>query len=416
MEQRQFERDGIRLKNTESFILELTLLAYPLLLVAESVIIKPHFLLIALALITGIGSYLLFAMVNYSVIWGLFISLLIGLPFYFIGMPIIVFVLIFVYVFWRMHTNFGFERLLRWNFLLINTVTFTVFYFITRSYLLKAQATEVNKTNVLLFILLTALFIISRYIVIYHLGKRLPNFNFWEATKVFTIIMGAGIATYLFVYFFIESIRTAALSVLGFLFGGVFRITAAALTPFIEWLIAYHNYIKYKAYEEMEPPVLGEVEFQADEVRTIPDATETSIGIYVTIAVVVIAIIIILVILRRRTQQEESSEVVTHKLRSFGRQKKQVASKPNYAYSMATNVVRSAYQDFERDANTAKHPRFAGETVKEWFARMGWGRSEKLFVTYDKARYGDLSITEEESQKFVLALEKIKKEIFKKDV
>ena len=416
MEQRRIERDGIRLKNVESFILELVLLAYPLLLVAENILLGPHYLIIALAMIAGIGSNLLFSKVSYSVFWGLIIALLISVPFYFIGMPVIAVVLILVYVFWRMHANFGLERLLRWNFLLINTVAFTVFYFITRSYLLKAQAIEVNETNVLLFVLLTALFIILRYTVVYYLGRRLSNFNLWEASKVFTIIMGAGIATYLLVYFFIESVRTAILAVAGFIFGGIFTTIAAAITPFIDWVVAYLDYLRYKAYQEMEPPELGSVEFQADEVRTIPEGAEASIGIYVTIAVVVLAIITIILILRRRDRGEEATEVVTHKLRSFGRQKKQAVSKPDYDYSMATNVVRSAYQDFEKDAHAAKYPRFAGETVKEWFSRMGWGQRGNLFVTYDKARYGALSITEEESRSFVQELEKIKKEMFKKDV
>ena len=416
MEQRRIERDGIRLKNVESFILELALLAYPLLLVAESVLVEPHYLIILLAVVGGIGSYLLFSKMSYSVLWGASLSFLIGVSFYFIGMPIIVFVLVFVYVFWRMHTNFGMERLLRWNFLLINTLAFTIFYFITRSYLLKTQATEVNKTNVLLFVLLTALFIILRYIVVYYLGKRLPNFKLWEAGKVFTIIMGAGIATYLLVYFFIESVRTAILAVAGFVFGGVFTTIAAAITPFIDWIVAYLDYLRYKDYQEMEPPELDQDEFRADEVRTIPEGAEASIGIYVTIAVVVLAIITIVVILRLRDREEESTEVVTHKLRSFGRQKKQVVAKPDYDYSMATNVVRSAYQDFERDAHAAKYPRFAGETVKEWFSRMSWGQKGNLFVIYDKARYGALSITEEESRSFVHALEKIKKESFEKDV
>ena len=416
MGQKKFEKDEARLKNTESFILELSLIAYPLLLIAVSTLFSPHYLIIGLAIIGGVGSYLLFSKISYSIFWGLLISLLICIPFYFIGMPIIAIILIFVYVFWRMHTNYGIERLLRWNFLLINTVAFTVFYFITRSYLLKAQAIEVNKTNILLFVLLTGIFIILRYVVIYYLGKRLPNFKLWEATKVFTIIMSAGIATYLFVYFFIEPIRTAILSILGFLFGGIFTLIAAAITPLIDWIVAYLDYLRYKDYQEMEPPELGEAEFQADEVRTIAGIAEINIGIYVTIAVIIIAIIAVLIILRKRNHQMESSDITTHKIKSFGRKKKQKEPKSSYNYSKTTNVVRSAYIEFEKVANDAERPRFAGETVKEWFARMGWGRSEKLFSTYDKARYGGLSITEEESKSFVNALEKIKKEMFKEDV
>ncbi len=43
---------------------------------------------------------------------------------------------------------------------------------------------------------------------------------------------------------------------------------------------------------------------------------------------------------------------------------------------------------------------------------MGWGKNDDLFVTYDKARYGSMTLTEEEGKKFVDDLNKIKDKYF----
>ena len=75
--------------------------------------------------------------------------------------------------------------------------------------------------------------------------------------------------------------------------------------------------------------------------------------------------------------------------------------------------MRAAYKDFEQAATTAKLQRYTGETVKEWFSRMQWGQHEILFGTYEKARYGSFSITDEESREFIKELEKIKSKFFK---
>ena len=73
-------------------------------------------------------------------------------------------------------------------------------------------------------------------------------------------------------------------------------------------------------------------------------------------------------------------------------------------------------RDFEKDAIAAKSPRFTGETVKEWFSRMGWVQNDALFDTYNKARYGSFSITEEEGRQFVSNLQEIKNKYFPVDV
>ena len=318
-----------------------------------------------------------------------------------------------MYTCWRMHTNFGLQRNSRWNFLAINTIVFTIFYFITRSYLQKAHATEVNKVNVSLFLLTTILFIVLRYITILILGRRLPEFEWLETSKVFAAIMGVGIAAYLIMYYLLEPVRNAVLAILGFLFGGLFMFVSAAITPFIDYVIDWLDYLRWNKYQEMETPILN-FEDDADEKLTIlSSSADVNIWGYIVGITVIIAAIVLFMIFRKRSNRYEESKDPAFKVRLFGRggQEKQTIEHV-YDYSIASNAVRTAYQDFEKDAHKAKYPRFAGETVKEWFSRMGWNKNDDLFVTYDKARYGSMTLTEEESKEFAEDLNKIKDEYF----
>ncbi|WP_172369851.1 hypothetical protein [Sporosarcina jiandibaonis] len=54
--------------------------------------------------------------------------------------------------------------------------------------------------------------------------------------------------------------------------------------------------------------------------------------------------------------------------------------------------------------------------MKEWFERMGWEQEIQPIITYDKVRYGSLTISEEESRQFLETLNKIKINNFNKNV
>ncbi len=345
---------------------------------------------------------------------GLLFSFLLVVPFYFIGMatPIVVFV--FMYTCWRIHANFGLQRNSRWNFLAINTIVFTIFYLITRSYLPKADATEINKENVQLFLLTTILFIVLRYLTILFLGRRLPKFEWFEITKVFAAMIGVGITTYLLIYYLIEPFRTAVLAILGFLFGGLFMFVSAAITPFIDYIIDWIDYLRWKRYQEMDPPTIFNDEDQMNEkLEILAASAELNIGVYVVIGAAILAAIVLYLNFRQKQHHYDESEGAAYKVRLFGRgDKKKSDVEQVYDYSIASNAVRKAYQSFENDAHEAKYPRFAGETVKEWFLRMGWRNDDNLFATYDKARYGAMTLTEEESRLFVDELNEIREMYF----
>ena len=405
MNQERIDKDGIRLRNAESFILELVLLAYPLVLISENLRMSPHYLIIALAIISGIGLYMLFPKKSYSTFKGLVLSFLIACPFYVIGLPVAVVILILFYVSWRMHINFGPERSARWNFLTLNMVVFTLIYLLARIYLVKHVATELNKVNIIVFLLTSVLFFVLRYIGTILLGRHSSDLKIGETNKIFAAIFGIGFVTFFSVYFFVVYIRTAIINFLGFVFGGLFYKLAATFLPTI-------NQFKLAEGEKAQ---IG---------REFPEHAlneGTSISMFFVFAVVALAFIflitLLIVILRKRIIKSVPTGQKKFTIRSLGRQNKRVESTADakYDYSRATNAVRIAYQNFENDAMTAKYPRYSGETVKEWFRRMGWARNENVFWTYDKARYGSNSITEEEGRQFVKELENIKIDFFSKD-
>ena len=320
MDQRQIDSISFRLKNVESFILELLLLTYPLLLVSENVLVSPHYLIIFLAIVVGLMSHFFFSRNRYSIIMGLLLSLFIAVPFYFIELRSPVVILIFLYTCWRMHANFGLKRLGRWNFLAINTIVFTVFYIITRSYLLKAHATEINKVNVFLFLITTALFIIIRYLTTLALGRRMVAFDRKETSLVFTVIFGVGTVTYLIVYFLIEPVRTGLLAVLGFLFGGIFMFIAAFITPFLDYIIDWLDYLRWKSYQEMEPPILNFEDDMDEKMTILTSSTDVNIWIYVILAGVILAAILLFMIFRKKQHNYDELNGHSYRVRFFGRQ------------------------------------------------------------------------------------------------
>ena len=159
MRKKQIQTELV-LKNTESFSIELLLLTYPLLLISADITIPPHFLVLALSVIVGIGLYHFLSTFPYTAKIGLLFSSFISMPLFFIGVSLAVTILVTAYVFWRIHANFSAERHARWNFIAINTIVFTTFYLITTIYLLQPEKTIINQVHVVLFITTTILYIV----------------------------------------------------------------------------------------------------------------------------------------------------------------------------------------------------------------------------------------------------------------
>lgn len=402
-------RQGIRLRNSESYILELFLLVYPLILIQEGTSFQPHYLLILLALFMGVGTYFLFSVAPYSVFIGLILSVVFAISFYLIGLPIAPVIFLFCYIAWRTHANFSSERLNRMPFVLMNTILFASFYLFTSVFLLKTEAIEVNAIHSTLFIVTTILFVLIRFLTTSISGRNRPGFRLSEVSKAFGRMLGVGVVVFLAVYYFIDTIRTAIISIFGFVFGGLFMLIAKAATPLLDLLSEYilNNQDPDKEKEEMVEP--------DEEIQQEQGLSDFDLNTYFIIFAILLAIGIIIYIVKSRRLAIKNGTEPKYSIRSGGKKQKH-AVQLKYDYSEATNTVRTSFLEFEKEAIRVKLPRFAGETVKEWFVRIGWETSGELFNTYDRARYGSMSISKEESEHFVEGLNEIKNKYFPENV
>ena len=188
---------------------------------------------------------------------------------------------------------------------------------------------------------------------------------------------------------------------------------SAVITPFIDYVIEWLDYLRWNRYQEMEPPILNFDDDADEKLEILSSSAEVNIGIYIAIAAAILAAIVLYLNFRQKRHVYDESDGPAYKVRLFGRsEKEKIDIEKVYDYSVASNAVRTAYQSFENDANKAKYPRFAGETVKEWFSRMDWGKNGNLFATYDKSRYGAMTLTEEEGRRFVDDLNRIREMYF----
>lgn len=66
--------------------------------------------------------------------------------------------------------------------------------------------------------------------------------------------------------------------------------------------------------------------------------------------------------------------------------------------------VRKAMFEFERKAEKYHNGREKGETIQEWFTRIGF-EEFSIIPIYETVRYGDQQISKEDSEKFLSFLQ-----------
>jgi len=392
---RSVENHELILKNTESFSIELFLLSYPLLLISGDVAMPPHYVLIFLALASGVGLPVLFRRISYSFQLGLLLALFLTMPLFLIGVSVAPMSLVIAFVFWRLHMNFSAERHARWNFLAINIVVFTVSYLLTIIYLSQPEKSEFLHLHIRLFMITTVLAIVVRYFILLAIGNRTANFQFKEVNKMFSKILGIGVVGFLFVYYFMEYFFSTMMRLVAFLFGDLFNKTDSMLPEF-------------QIQEQSKQNKSGEI-----EELTLPTSTDSiDLSLLLTFTAVIIAIVIIVILVKQQKIVGGSIQRRKYRITNMAIQrndKVQAVEIHELDCLQTANTIRMAYQDFEKEARRSNISRLAGETVKEWFERMNWDSNNDLIHIYDKVRYGSLAVSEAESRQFINKINEIKK-------
>ena len=415
MEQERIERDRIRLISSERTVLELFLIVYPFLFVTVNAVVSSHYMWLLLSVFTGILSYLLFGKIEYSFGIGIGIAMLLTVPFYFNGMPLIVVIALFIYSFWRLHTNFSNSKSHGWPFLLMNTILFTFFYLITKLIFVNANPYEVMNIHVALFGITTILYFVNRFTVIGLIGRRLKNFSLTDTGEMFGGLLGLGFLTFFAVYFLVQPIRLTIVAIATFLFSGIFMLIGKTVTPFIDWFIAKLDESRAKSLEGAEDEFIY-IDFSMQNERVVFGATFKDTELLIIAGIISVIFLLLMIIVKSRKKAMLHDKDLGYTYRSYDRTQKMKKKQLIYDYSQAENTIRNAYKKFEEAAQLSKVTRLRGETVKEWFSRMGWETDELLFNTYDLVRYGAKSVTEEEGIKFVDDLERIKNKYFADNV
>jgi len=368
-----------------------------------------------LSIFTGILTYLLFGKIEYSIGIGIGIAMLLTVPFYFNGMPIIVVISLFLYSFWRLNANFSNTKSHGWPFLLLNTILFTFFYLITKLIFVNANPYEVMKIHVALFGITTIFYFVIRFTVIGLIGRRLKNFSLTDTVEMFGGLLGLGFLTFFAVYFMVQPIRLSIVAIVTFLFSGIFMLIGKTVTPFIDWFIAKLDEARAKSLEGVEEEFIF-IDFSMQDERVVFGATFKDTELLIITGIILAILFLFIIIVKGRKTAMLHDKGLGFTYRSHGRGKVMKKKQLIYDYSQAENAIRNAFKIFEEAAQLSKVPRLRGETVKEWFSRMGWETDELLFNTYDSVRYGAKSVTEEEGIKFVDDLEKIKNKYFTNNV
>ncbi|CAM3096048.1 DUF4129 domain-containing protein [Filibacter tadaridae] len=420
MGQNRLERKRTQLVNSERFLLELLLIIYGFIYIGANVWGNPQFTWLILISIGAVLSYVIFSKVDYSVGPSIMIPALIAVPLYVMGLHFIPVLIIFVYTFWRFKANFGDSKVKGWPFIFLNTLILACSYLFSMFLFVNDSPHEVFMNHIILYCATTVLFIIVRFLVIWKMGRIYRQFNFVEATKIFGSLLGIGALTYIVVYFLLVPVRNGIIATVAFLFSGIFMMFGKAVTPLLDWVIARFDAAREAFLAEADPQKIAPM-IEMQEERKIMATEMKDIDLMIMIVIGIVVVIAFILILRNRKKAKVQHEDSAYTVRTYGRKKnrKKPQKSATYDYSSATDSIRQAYRDFEQQAHDLKMPRLAGETVKEWFSRMGWGLqqgNEVLFNTYDKVRYGSFMITEEERNQFIHQLEKLKEKIFSKDV
>ncbi|MCM3638044.1 hypothetical protein M3152_09920 [Sporosarcina luteola] len=414
MGQSTYEKDRNRFNLSERLIVEMFLLSYLFIFfLGETGSIMPYVWLF-ISIIGGIISFFLFYNRDYSLGYGAGLALVVTAPILLFNAPLMNMLIFFVYVLWRIQANFNGSRIQGWPFLTVNTLVFVFLFFLARLLFAYYSPEVLMRQQIILFLVTSFLYFFIRMISVTVNSRQLGNFKVREAGRVFGYIIGLGSLVYVVVLFTLDPVRRGMISVAGFLFGGVLTLFGKTMEPIIEY---FKSGAEKFIEENLVEPESGFVDFELQgELETY--GASSSIFEYTSLAVAFVILISIAILLIMRKGKKRDVERLENYSFSFkGRKAKPEEQRQLlYDYSSARDEVRETFLQFEKEAQKHNFSRMHGETVKEWFSRMGWKQNDLILSIYNDVRYGSRTPSEKEHSTFIQEIEHIKKTFFEKEV
>lgn len=411
MRQEKFEKDRNRFSHSERLIVEMFLLSYIFVFfLGETLSVVPY-LWFLISILGGIIAYFVFRNRDYSLLYGIGLALIVTVPLLPFGVPLMNMVILFLFVLWRVQGNFNGSRINGWPFVIVNTLVFLSFTLIARLVFPFHEPELLVQKQLSLYLLASFLYYFIRMATIMNNSKQLGNFKVRDASKVFSFIIGCGLIAFLFVLTMLKAVRLGILLALVYLFSGLFTLFGKSVGPLLEYL---QQGVERFVEEEMTP-LNGEMEpIQLASFHNATNSGFESVALFFAFTILtIIAVILFKKKRKKRYIEKYSPYMFSTKLN--GNKKHKVIQVP-YDYSKARNEVRKSFEQFENEARSFNLARLHGETIKDWFSRMGWNQDGIVLTVYNEVRYGLQTPSENEQCSFIQELEEIKESFFVKKV
>lgn len=405
MGQERFEIDRNRFNLSEYLVADMFLISYIFIFfLGETGSALPYIWLL-ISITGGIAAYFIFYSRAYSLGRGIGLALVVTVPLFLFGAPLINMLFIFVYVLWRIQANFSGSRIHGWPFITVaNTVVFISMYVLARLIFAHDSPKELMQQQLILYLLTSFLFYFIRMVSITINSRQLGNFKVREAGKVFSIIIGLGASVFFIVLTGLKPVRHLVIETMGFLFGGLFMFLLKGIDPLLEFF--------RKGTENINDDNTVESEFRFfdfEEREATSSIFEYSLFVFVLVILIMITVALIVLNKNKRFNDRQETYLFSFKGKRGPETKQQ---KMLYDYSTARDEVRKSFERFEKEAGDYKLNRFHEETISEWFSRMGWEENENILSIYNAVRYGSHMPSESEQFNFIDGLENIKRSCF----
>lgn len=400
----RFEYERNRFNLSERLVAEMFLVSYIFIFFLGETGSTIPYIWLLISIVCGVASYFIFYSREYSLGLGIGLALAVTMPLFLFGAPFMNILFIFVYVFWRIQANYNGSRIRGWPFItVVNTVVFISMYLLARMIFVHNSPEELMRQQMILYVLTSFLFYFIRMVTITINSRQLDNFKVREAGKVFSMIMGLGASAFFIVLIALKPARSIFIETIGFLFGGLFMSFLKVINPLLEF---------FKVGTEEANNEESESRFFDFEEHEATSSLFEYLSIAFVVSVLVIITVILIVIKKNKRYNDRQ---VAYSFSFKGKRERKIEpQKMLYDYSIARDVVRKSFEQFEKEAQKYKLKRSPEETVKEWFSRRGWEKNENILSIYNAVRYGSHTPSESEQYNFIEGLENIKKSCFVK--
>ncbi len=246
-----------------------------------------------------------------------------------------------------------------------------------------------------------------------YLAARRDGANLREAIMASAAILTVSGAAAFMVYLLADEVRRLA----GTLFAGVLSVVLWPFAGALNWLVDFINGL---SNEEDMLDNLNSMEEQADQPEELPyspgmEIDYTLIGGIGIVIMLIIGIILIRKIKPQFAGPKEESIVEINRFSEVSEEPKEPEIARGYDL-VNIHEIRQAFREFEKEATAAEKGRFEHETVREWAQREELPFTGSFFKTYEKVRYSDGQIAENEAFPFLEELEKINRNFFEENV